>query len=89
MEISHHTRVPGHGFRWHVHLHGRQHPLVVELPEHERERLDLTDEEIHELLPTALRRREEQHPDDLLPPDQDPEVAADSPVRVYQTHFMG
>ena len=89
MDIRHHERVGGHRLRWHVHLEGRQRPIVVELPEEEREGLELTDEEIHELLPTALRRRVETHPDEVPPDEEAADVAWDSPVRVYQTHFLG
>jgi cation transport regulator ChaB len=89
LQISHHERVPGHPHRWHVHLHDREKPLVVELPPEEREGLDMSDEEIHQLLPTALRRREESNRDDTLPGDEADDVAWDAPVRVYQTHFMG
>jgi hypothetical protein len=72
-----------------VHLHGREKPIVVELPEDERRNLDMSDEEIHNLLPTALQRREEANRDDeLLGEDTDQDVTWDSPVRVYQTHFM-
>jgi len=88
LHISHHERVPGHPHRWHVHLHGHDKPMVVELPEEERANLDLSDEEIHELLPTALRRREESNRDDELPGESGNDVPADAPVRVYQTHFM-
>jgi hypothetical protein len=89
LQISHHKRVPGHPHRWHVHLHGRSEPVVVELPAEERNGLDLDDEEIHDLLPTALQRRaEDTNRDDVLPEDAH-DVAWDSPVRVYQTHFMG
>jgi hypothetical protein len=90
LQISHHERVPGHPHRWHVHLHGREHPIVVELPEDERRNLDMSDEEIHDLLPTALQRREETNRDDELPGDAGgQDVTWDAPVRVYQTHFMG
>jgi hypothetical protein len=88
LQISHHERVPGHPHRWHVHLHGREKPLVVELPEDERRNLDMSDEEIHNLLPTALQRREETNRDDELAEDDEQDVTWDSPVRVYQTHFM-
>jgi hypothetical protein len=90
LSISHHERVAGHPHRWHVHLHGRSKPVVVELPTEERSSLDMSDEEIHNLLPTALQRRvEETNRDDVLPAEQEQDVAWDSPVRVYQTHFMG
>ena len=61
---------------------------MVELPPEERESLDMSDEDIHNLLPTALQRREEDNRDDTLPSDDDQDVTWDAPVRVYQTHFM-
>ena len=67
LPISHHERVPGHPHRWHVHLHGRSQPVPVELPMNERRNLDLTDEDIHDLLPSALQRHADEHPDDVLP----------------------
>jgi hypothetical protein len=48
----------------------------------------MTDEEIHDLLPTALQRREEGNRDDTLADEPEQDVAWDAPVRVYQTHFM-
>jgi cation transport regulator ChaB len=89
VDIRHHERVPGHPFRWHVHLEGRKRPIVVELPEEEREGLELSDDEIHDLLPTALSRRAETNPDDVLQDEAAADVAWDAPVRVYQTHFIG
>jgi hypothetical protein len=90
LHISHHERVPGHPHRWHVHLHGHDKPMVVELPEDERASLELSDDEIHALLPTALMRREEQNRDDELPGESEQhDVAWDAPVRLYQTHFAG
>lgn len=89
LSISHHERVGGHPYRWHVHLHGRSHPVVVELPEDERQGLDMSDDEIHALLPTALGRRLESNRDDELPAETEDDVTFDAPVRVYQTHFMG
>jgi hypothetical protein len=88
LNISHHEKVEGHPHRWHVHLHGHDKPMVVELPPEERENLDMSDEEIHALLPTALQRRETENRDDTLPADDDQDVVWDAPVRVYQTHFM-
>jgi hypothetical protein len=89
LSISHHERVEGHPHRWHVHLHGRSQPIPVELPEEERRSLDMSDEEIHNLLPTALQRHaEERNRDDTLPDEQYDDVTWDSPVRVMQTHFM-
>jgi hypothetical protein len=89
LNITHHERVPGHRFRWHVHLRDREQPMVVELPEEERAGLDLSDEEIHALLPTAVRRLAHSTRDDELPGEGEPDVPAEAPVRVYQTHFIG
>jgi hypothetical protein len=84
LHVTHHQRIEGEAHRWHVHLEGREHPIVVELPEADRRRLDMSDEEIHDLLPTALQRRAEDERDDEAAQD----VTWDAPVRVYQTHFM-
>jgi hypothetical protein len=89
LRISHHERIAGHPHRWHVHLEGRDEPLVVELHPEDRQQLDMTDDELHALLPTALQRRaEEQNPDDEQPA-AGRDVTWDAPVRVYQTHFIG
>jgi hypothetical protein len=88
LHITHHERVPGHPHRWHVHLHGRSDPVVVEIPEDERRNLDMSDEEIHNLLPTALQRHATTNRDDVLPGEEYHDVAWDAPVRLYQTHFM-
>jgi hypothetical protein len=88
LPIAHHERVAGRGHRWRVHLHGRSRPVEVELPDEERDRLDLSDEEVHALLPTALQRRHAEDPEGLLPPEEQ-DVAMEAPVRVYQTHFQG
>jgi hypothetical protein len=55
----------------------------VERPSALWESLELSNDEIHELLPTALGRREEENRDDILPGDEDSDVAWDSSVRVY------
>jgi hypothetical protein len=89
LPISHHERVEGHPHRWHVHLHGRSQPVAVELPEDQRRSLDMTDDEIHNLLPTALQRHADDNRDDLLPGEEYHDATWDSPVRVMQTHFMG
>jgi cation transport regulator ChaB len=88
LHIHHHERVEGHPHRWHVHLHGRAEPVVVELPEEERRGLEMTDEEIHDLLPSALQRHADENRDDTLPEEEYDDVAWDAPVRVMQTHFM-
>jgi hypothetical protein len=89
LAISHHERVehPRH-HRWHVHLHGRSEPVCVELPEEERQSLEMTDEEIHAYLPTALQRHLEENRDDQLPGEEYHDASWDTPVRVLQTHFM-
>ena len=89
LHITHHERVAGEPHRWHVHLHGRSQPIKVELPDDERRSLELTDDEIHSLLPTALQRVADENRDDVLPGEEAHDVAWDAPVRVYQTHFMG
>jgi hypothetical protein len=88
LNISHHERVPGHPHRWHVYLHGRAKPIAVELPEDERRSLEMSDEEIHNLLPTALQRHaRETNRDDVLPEEEYRDTNWDAPVRVFQTHF--
>jgi hypothetical protein len=88
LPISHHERVEGHPHRWHVHLHGRSQPVAVELPEDQRRNLDMTDDEIHNLLPTALQRHADENPDDAPWGEEYQDTTWDAPVRVMQTHFM-
>jgi len=88
LSISHHERVPGHPHRWHVHLHGRSEPVPVELPPDERTGLEMSDDEIHDLLPSALQRHADENRDDVLPGEEYHDVNWDTPVRVMQTHFM-
>jgi hypothetical protein len=87
LSISHHERVEGHPHRWHVFLHGRSEPVPVELHPDEREGLDLSDEEIHELLPTALARHHAIEYPDASPGEAYRDATWDAPVRVMQTHF--
>jgi hypothetical protein len=90
LDITHHERIGTKPHRWHVHLRGREEPMLVELPEEERAGLDLSDDQIHELLPIAFQRRHEHLPDHPSEADErDDEGTRDAPVRVYQTHFMG
>jgi hypothetical protein len=88
LPISHHERVQGHPHRWHVHLHGRSQPVAVELPEDQRRNLDMSDEDIHNLLPTALQRHADEKGEDELPGEAYHDVTWDAPVRLMQTHFM-
>jgi hypothetical protein len=88
LPISHHERVQGHPHRWHVHLHGRSQPVAVELPEDQRRNLDMSDEDIHNLLPTALQRHADEKREDPPPGEAYQDVTWDAPVRLMQTHFM-
>jgi hypothetical protein len=87
LHIAHHERVEGHPHRWHVFLHGRDQPIPVELDPEERRNLELTDAEIHELLPTALERHRAENRDDVLPGEEYRDATWDAPVRVLQMHF--
>ena len=90
LHISHHERVEGHPHRWHVFLHGRDQPIPVELDPEERRSLELTDEELHDRLPTALERHHTENRDDLLlvPGEAYDEASWDAPVRLLQNHFV-
>jgi hypothetical protein len=91
LQISHHERVEGHPHRWHVFLHGRDHPIPVELDPEDRRNLDLTDEEIHDRLPTALERHHTENRDDVLPSEEEyqyHDASWDEPVRLLQNHFV-
>jgi hypothetical protein len=87
LRISHHERVEGHPHRWNVFLHGRDQPIPVELDPAERQRMTLTDEQIHDLLPTALERHHTENRDDVLTGDDYAGATWDAPVRVLQMHF--
>jgi hypothetical protein len=87
LHISHYERVEGHPHRWHVFLHGRDQPIPVELDPEERRSLELTDDEIHALLPSALERHHTENRDDVLPGEEYHDATWDAPVRVFQTHF--
>lgn len=89
-EITHHERVGRHPHRWLVHIRGRSKPVPVELPEEERAALDLDEDRIHALLPTAFLRHHESHPDDPATAEEHGghEVNWDGAVRVYQMHFI-
>lgn len=82
LSISQHERVDGHPHRWRVHIDGRPEPVIVELAPEDRQQLDLSDEEIHALLPTALQRRVDESSDEH-------DIPWDTPVRLMQTHFIG
>lgn len=82
LHISHHERVEGHPHRWHVFLHGRSDPVAVELPHDERRSLEMSDEDVHNLLPSALQRHADESGEEYH------DTSWDAPVRVLQTHFM-
>jgi hypothetical protein len=89
LRIRHHERVEGHPHRWHVFLHGREEPIPVELHPDERAGLEMSDQDIHDMLPTALERHHTENRDDVLPGEEYGSASADEPVRVMQTHFIG
>jgi hypothetical protein len=89
LHIRHHERVEGHPHRWHVFVHGREEPIPVELHPDEREGLEMSDDEIHDFLPSALERHYTENRDDVLPGDEYQDVSWDTPVRVLQQHFTG
>jgi NADH:ubiquinone oxidoreductase subunit len=66
MHITHHKRVEGHPHRWHVFLHGHDEPVHVELTPQQREKLDMTDDEIHDAIPGAVERHATTNRDDVL-----------------------
>lgn len=89
LHISHHERVEGHPHRWHVFLHGRDEPIPVELDPDERQSLDLTDEEIHHRLPSALQRHHTDNVEsEMLPLEHYHNASFDRPVRLLQNHFV-
>ena len=80
--IRSHRRAPGSPddgtHRWRVELQDDQ-VIDVELPREERASLELSDDDLHGLLPTALSR--------LAAAER--VVAWDTPVRLYADHFRG
>lgn len=88
IRIAQHERIPGAGHRWRVHIDGRTRPVMVELAPEDRQQLELSDEELHALLPTALQRHLDANPG-ALPDETSHDVAWDAPVRVLQMHFIG
>ena len=70
-----------------MHLYERSQPIPVELDEGARRSLELSDEDIHALLPTALQRHADENRDDVLEGEEYSDVTWDAPVRLYQTHF--
>jgi hypothetical protein len=83
LRILRHHRAPSSPddgtHRWRVEL-ADEHALDVELSPEERASLDLSDDELHDLLPTALSRRHGEG---------DPTVNWGSVVNLYADHFRG
>jgi hypothetical protein len=84
MHITHHQRAEGHSHRWHVFLHGHDEPVHVELPPEHRDKLDMTDEEIHEAIPGAVARQAAVQADGEL----SSYVSWDQPLRVDHIHLL-
>ncbi len=71
---------PGDGtHRWQVELQDAR-VIDVELPGEERASLELSDDELHDLLPAALDRHAEAAEHDVM---------WDAPVRLFADHFRG
>jgi hypothetical protein len=47
----------------------------------------MSDDDVHNLLPSALQRHATENRDDVLPGEEYQDVSWDAPVRVMQTHF--
>jgi hypothetical protein len=77
-----HRRIPSSddAYWWLVEYEGAA-PVLVELPGIERRGLILTDRDLHDLVPTALRRHAAAH--------GGTHIGSDSPVRLYADHFRG
>ena len=84
MHITHHERVEGHPHRWHVFLHGHDEPVHVELSPEHRDQLDMTDEEIHEALPNAVRRHAAANHNDPV----SSYGTWDQPLRIDHMHLL-
>ena len=84
MHVTHHERVEGLPHRWHVFLHGHDEPVHVELPPEHRDKLDMTDDEIHQVLPDAVMRHADENRDGEL----SSYVSWDQPVRLDHMHLL-
>jgi hypothetical protein len=85
LSVLAHHRLPANGegaHRWQVDVADRE-PLEVTLQADQRAHLELTDEELHQLLPTALERLSEDRARQLH------DIPWDEPVRLYADHFRG
>ena len=84
MHITHHERVEGHPHRWHVFLHGHDEPVHVELSPEQRGHLNLTDEEIHDVIPDAVVSHATANHDDPL----SSYGTWDQPLRIDHVHLL-
>ena len=84
MHITHHERVEGHPHRWHVFLHGHDEPVHVELTPEERGHVNLTDEEIHDVIPDAVASHVNANHDDPL----SSYGTWDQPLRLDHIHLL-
>ncbi len=84
MHITHHKRVEGHPHRWHVFLHGHDEPVHVELTPEQRGHVNLTDEEIHDVIPDAVASHVEANHDDPLRSYG----TWDQPLRIDHIHLL-
>jgi hypothetical protein len=84
LHISHHERAEGHPHRWRVFLHGHDDPIHVQLSPHDREQLEMTDEEIHEVLPNAVVSYHTENRDDQL----GDYGSWEKPLEIGHPHFL-
>ena len=47
----------------------------------------MSDDDVHDYLPTALQRHHSENRDDVLPGEEYGSATWEDPVLVYQTHF--
>ena len=59
-------------------------PVHVELPPEQRDKLDMTDDEIHQVLPDAVMRHADENRDGEL----SSYVSWDQPVRLDHMHLL-
>jgi len=84
MRVIHHERVEGHSHRWHVFVHGHDAPVHVELSPNDRGQLNMTDEEIHEALPNAVKAHAAANHTDPL----SSYGTWDQPLRIDHMHLL-
>jgi hypothetical protein len=84
LSVRRHHLLPRSGgdesYWWRVECEGIGE-VRAELPQEERASLDLTDEQLHELLPTALERHAASRGAH--------DITAEAPVMLFADHFRG